>query len=424
MSTLEAQLRASVLAAEWQKPDPFWERFGLPQNPFPPARARTVISDLLHDQQHATARLAGLAGELLQPQPQRRALAVVGRTGVGKTHFLRHCLWAFERACAQAGRSFALVYVQTGVIKAFDLVVAVLDQADRVCAARGETDLVTAVVGQLARAPATVRDPLRQAGVEVDDLRHALERLVEAANPEGPRPARASYDELRALFARWIRGQTLTQSERHRLGVWQRIATASYGIRVLRDLLGLARSVGVLEGVLLCLDELETVFASGRRSTQYLPFLHDLGYFFDEAVRGSTGFALLVVSGCTDEGARKLQDVNSPLFERLGFKQEARVVLREILGVVDARDFAYAYVDYYHGLWKQRRPTQTPPEDPRTLLSEQEIEQCYWTAARMHPNRLHLSPAAAARDGGHPVTPASLLEQLHRLAEQKRSAQT
>lgn len=415
MSALEEQLRRSLQALGRQPTDPFWERFGLPHNPFPPAR--TVTPDLIHNQDHAAGRFARLAADLLQPQPQRRALAVVAGTGGGKTHFLQYCRRAFEKVQRGSGRAFAVVYAQAGAIRALDLIRLILDAADQACADNGQTDLVTPVVQNLAKAPTP--EHLAWKSVVQDDLRNAFHNLVTSFRNEGPTRKDTGYDELRETFYRWLRGHVLTQRERQRLGTWARIATASMAIRVLRDLLGLARSVGVLEGVVLFLDEMETLFTSGLRPYQYLSFLQDLRYLFDEAIQGSSGFALLVVSACTQEGARRLRDVNYPVFERLGFKEEVRAELRSIAGVVEAREFAYTYIEHFHETWKRQHPGRTPEAPPITLISEEEIEHCYWSAAKAPSRQLGLLFGQELSGRGPEVTQASLLEELHRLAEQK-----
>jgi hypothetical protein len=69
--------------------DPFLATFGLARNPFPPAR--TIIPQILYDQQDAIEKFASAVREILQSEPQRRSIGIIGGTGGGKTHFLRHC---------------------------------------------------------------------------------------------------------------------------------------------------------------------------------------------------------------------------------------------------------------------------------------------------------------------------------------------
>jgi hypothetical protein len=176
----------------------------------------------------------------------------------------------------------------------------------------------------------------------------------------------------------------------------------------------LARSLDIIEGVVLCLDEVETLFTSGQRPAKYQAFLQDLRYLYDESLRNNLGYSLLMLSASTTLGADNLRDVNYPVYQRLGFAGDARAELAPIAGVVDARDFAYVYIDFAHEQWKMQKPSQQSLKNPKELLSEKEIEDAYRSA---------FAATDATLRGEGQVYQASLLDALYRKVEAKvRSA--
>ncbi|MBI4330836.1 MAG: hypothetical protein HY673_06120, partial [Chloroflexi bacterium] len=134
--------------------DPFFDRYGLLKNPFPPSR--TIIPEILYDQDEAWDRFARLIQEVLGDTPERRAMGILGGTGGGKTHFLRHCRWQLESFCQETSRRFAFVEFQAGSGKVQDLVREAFRAADVLCQKTGEVDFITALVRTLALSPTDI----------------------------------------------------------------------------------------------------------------------------------------------------------------------------------------------------------------------------------------------------------------------------
>jgi len=287
------ELIGETATREAVEAQPFFDSYGLLGNPFPPNR--TIIPELMFNQEQAVQHFADSVKAILDAVPQRRAMGVLGGTGGGKTHFLRHCRFLLQDFMADTLRAFICVEFQAGGGSVQAMLRELLHAADEVCKNRGEFDLVTAIVRKLDS-----KESLEEIGQE--DLKLAMQKLQAASSP-GYRPQDKSgqydFDTLREVCRRWLAGGVLSQTERKHLGVFSRIATASMASRITRELLFLARRVGVVEGVLLCLDEVETIFTSGLRGPRILAFLQDLRYFYDEAVKNGEGYALLVLSAST-----------------------------------------------------------------------------------------------------------------------------
>src|SRR5262249_27516510 len=151
----------------------------------------------------------------------------------------------------------AMVEFIAGSGKIQSLVRDAFEAADAACRQAGETDFVTAMLD----GPASWKDHL--ASVTLPDLREALTCLSQARE-SGYQPKdrmqRFDFEALRALFWRWLSGATLDATERRHLRVFGRIETGSMAVRVLTEMFSLARRCNVLHGMLLCMDELETLF--------------------------------------------------------------------------------------------------------------------------------------------------------------------
>lgn len=408
---------ATLLSQPSETPMPslegsFFESYGVLRNPFPPNR--TIIPEVLYDQGTAWQKFESLFREMaLSAYPERRAMGIIGGTGGGKTHFLRHCQWEVEDFCHQSGRRFVVAEFQSGSGKVQDIVRNTLWAADAFCrsghesGAVSESDFTTAIVRALEGSDEEL------AHVQQEDLRSALQHLKRSTEPDfqpTDRGGQYGFETLRDLFRRWLDGGTLNQTERKYLGVSSRVSTASMAARLLREVFTLARSLDIIEGIILCLDEVETLFTSGQRPAKYQAFLQDLRYLYDESLRNNRGYSLLMLSASTARGAENLRGVNYPVYQRLGFEVGARAELAPISGVVDARDFAYEYIDFAHEQWKVKRSLQPSSKNPKELLAEKEIEEAYRSALA--------APDATPRREGQ-VYQASLLDALYRKVEAK-----
>jgi len=386
---------------------PYFESFGLEDNPFPPNRK--IIAEVLHGQENAFDKFKALARDVLtQGAPKRRAMGVVAGTGGGKTHFLRHCQYKFSRLCQALGRTFAIVEYTAGTLSVLELVRDIYRQCDASCRASAEADFLSALIKALASKGAVADQLLRD--IALEDLRNALAGLMSTSQKsagEGETSIQA-YEAHGELFRRWLQGDTLTEAERRRLGVMYRIGSAAVAVRILGQILSLARQLGVVEGVLLCLDEMEAIPAKGARLARAQAFLQDLRYFYDDALKDEQGYSLLLLSASTTTGSRSLLELNYPVYQRLGFEESERVELQRIRGVVEAIRFARDYIQYAHERWRQARGMDArPAKEPHALLSDSAIEDSFREAAA----------------GGADAPQGPLLDVLHRKVEEHRRAE-
>lgn len=383
------------------KIDNFIESYGLSQNPFPPNR--TIVPEVIYGQEKAVTRFLDTAAELLNSkEPQRRALAVVGGTGGGKTHFLSYCNYAFPQVAEKFGQKFVQSNFSAGSGKMIDLLKNILHDADEYCKKIDGCDFLTALTGGLSYSNQS-EQLINE--VALNDLRACLTKLTDNYSRTG-NDIGSKFETLQSAARKWINAEALSVSEKKQLGVLSRIASPTMAVKVIRELFSLARRLDIFHGLFLAIDEIESLFTRGLSPAQIQAFLQDVRYFYDESVRDNQGFDLFLLTASTTTGANNLIKFNQPMYQRFGYDKDVVLLLTQIGSVGAAVGFANDYVDYYAAKWKKQNPKATAKFRARDILTAMEIEGAF--------NR--------ASVGTGRVAPGALLDLLHRIVQDKRSS--
>ena len=383
----------------------FLAQFGMERNPFP--TARTILPAVMYNQTAALSEFASRVQAVLGDAPQKRSMAVIGGTGGGKSHFLRHCQYLFERHVKDFAHGYVSIEFLAGTNSVAQMLREVLRRADEVVKERGEYDLLAA----LTRGMENQDDlsPVRQT-----DLKNVIQLLYRASSDNFTPPDRdraMTFDPLRELAKRWLAGATLSATERKYLGVYSRLGTASMMTRVVTELLSFAHRRKLICGILICIDEVEAIFSGQSSSGRTQTFLQDLRYLFDEAAKGDDGYSLMIVSASTTTGTTSLRDFNYPLYQRLGFEGDQRILLEPINDLDEVMNFAREYINYEIGRASEDFKG-TNLSDPDKFLSVDEYQEAY-SAASSATRELSLRSAGSVNQG-------QLLEALHSMVEGKK----
>jgi hypothetical protein len=388
--------------------DSFFDDYGLLGNPFPPARI--IIPEVIHNQQSAKEGVAQAIIEVMEQAPGRRALGIVGGTGVGKTHFLRHTQYAFQALCRDTDKKFIIVETQAGSAGIMDLVKLTYEQADLLCRESRQLDFLSTIVNNLSDSSGN--EILE--GLHSDELRRAITTTLEQAREEN------TFDlfpfnierltRLTEPLRRWLVGSSMNATECRRLGVYSRINTSSVAVKMLSEMLTLACRMNIIHGMLLCVDEVESLFARDLSKAKIQAYVQDLRFLHDESMKENVGYSLLMLSAATELGANRLADVNFAVFQRLGFDDSLRVKLNPISKFTEARDLAKAYLEYGQNKWKDEYPKKKAKRNTYDLIAEDEIEKIFAELSK-----------SAKKEGAELVSQASLLQAFHKKVEEERS---
>ena len=381
--------------------DPFFARFGFQRNPFP--AARTIIEQVLYNQVDARDKFVGLVRDVISSaDPQRRAIGITGGTGGGKTHFLRHCQYLLKGYRTSLPRPFVVAEVLAGSSSAVQVLRDILREADETAKLGGEFDLLTAIIRAVEHA--SEFDAVRQ-----PELRVVLQLLF-ASTRDGfappDRDGKMGFEPLRDLAKKWLNGAPLSSTEKRYLGIFSRLGSAAMMTRFTSELFSIARKKNIIEGVMLCIDEVETLFSGSVGSAKIQGFLQDLRYFFDEAVRGVDGYSLLILSASTPLGAANLRNYNYPLYQRLGFEEGSRAELKSISSQKEVEEIANLYIDF------EIKRADLGKTKVASILTKAELDRAYVSAATTD----RASQSAPVQR----VNQGQLLQALHEIVEQKR----
>jgi hypothetical protein len=176
--------------------------------------------------------------------------------------------------------------------------------------------------------------------------------------------------------------------------------------RNMTELLAFARAKKLVFGVMLCLDEVETLFSGSYGTSKIQGYLQDIRYLFDEAMRGSEGYSLLMLSASTPQGAANLRNYNYPLFQRLGFEEDSRADLVAISDPSEVKGIAELYMK--HEWERAALKTKKYPE----ILSNDDFEDAYRTASATERGSVSTQVKR--------VNQGQLLQALHQIVEKKR----
>lgn len=401
MKTLEELMGVANKRAAPAASDRFLARYGLARNPFP--TARTILPEVIYNQQSALTAFASKIADVLQDgSPQKRSLSLLGGNGSGKTHFLRHCQYLINNHQAQDRRQLVVVEFLAGTSSIASLLREVLRRTDDLVKEAGSLDLLGAIIDGM-------KDETDYGTISLVELRSVLRLLYRSTRASFAPPDKdqmVGYDQLRELSKKWLSGATLTATERRYLGVFSRLGTASLMARAISELLALGREKGALAGVVICLDEIESLFTGQNTTSKVQQFLQDLRFLFDEAVKPDHGFSLLILSASTQTGALRLRDFNYPLYQRLGFENDSRQSLAAINGLDEVIDFAKTYIDY------EQKRSKVKPTRKEPLLDQDDFIDAYEKATVALKN----SPFRTSS-----VSQAQLLEALHEIVQVKRA---
>lgn len=365
-----------------------WRRFGLLDNPFP-SRSHPVW-DVFHNQTEVRRRFYSDLGEFVR-EGNTTTLFFTGGNRIGKTHFCEHHRMMLPSQLGQRGLFVPIAMVSADSGKFVELYRPIIDQLD-------ESLRLQTGHGLLPQAWCKKLKEIVD-GLRPGDFRHAVRTLAETSDTE--------FSPVHSLMMQWLRGDRLRMPQRESLGVSSVIDSVAHELNALDGLITVLQRLGDAEpkrcpGIILFVDEFELIWTQRRDVRDR--FLQALRALVDACPKGLF-LCVAMATGTIYE--YKVEDVEAAypaLFARL---KGARGIpaLVEVAGVVEAQEYARAFVDQ-----GQKRAKQTGVANGAAqLFTDAEIAGFFLEIAGTHGgtasqgdffDRLHV--AAEARATGAP----------------------
>lgn len=384
---LRDEIRGAGSGAEAASPDTArFDEFGIVDNPFPSAS---------QTQGHPHRKTD--ADELIIPyiknyhnERSSQVLVIEGDQGTGKTNLLNY----YEREFRELYREedgFYIIRYYADPEPGFDKMLA-----------RILEELGSSFVKQIGQAIAELDDPRADAIFEIarpGDMRTVLQRLCESAKRPGGVP-----DDTAEAAIEWILGFRLLKRHREALGqIHFRLDTVEARTQALRDLVFCSAELGVLNGLILLLDELEKQDDTKSKLT-VLRFLSAIRALIDALPR-----YLFLMAAMTPVALRRYFEMLPAFAGRL----QNRVELR----FLESRDTAVELYRFYleeaksKARSKEGRIARSDVRSVRSVVSESQAASAFDELMESARNR-----------GDEGVRQRDYLNALHKLADEALSA--
>lgn len=170
-----------------------------------------------------------------------------------------------------------------------------------------------------------------------------------------------------SLFLEWFEGIKCTQRELKELGVFSNITTSSLAIRYLRDLIQISRSLGIMNGLMIFMDEFELIFGESVSRAKRDKYLQDLRSLIDEIQVG-----IFIVSAITPTALVELSKNYQALKARFGDS----ISLSPIRNVDEAQAYAEEYINSARSEFIEKSK-ENKTKKFKNIIEKEEIDKLY-----------------------------------------------
>ncbi len=316
-----------------------------------------------------------------------QVLVIEGDQGTGKTNLLNHYEHEFRELYREEDGFYVIRYYADPE-PGFDKMLARILQ-----------ELGSGFVKKVALAIAELDDNRGDEIIEIarlSDMRTVLRRLRELAKESGDVP-----DETAEAALEWILGFRLLKRHREALGaIHFRLDTVESRTQALRDLVFCSAKLGVLNGLILLLDELEKQDDTKSKMT-ILRFLSAIRALIDALPR-----YLFLMAAMTPEARRRYFEMLPAFAGRLQNRVE--------LPYLKSQDASVELHRFYLEEAKKRAALaqgEHAPDNTRPVVSESEAAAAFDELMESARNR-----------GDEGVRQRDYLNELHKVAERALSA--
>lgn len=344
-----------------------YEKYGVVANPFP---SSSQTSDNPHHALGDADELAEMQIAAFIRDGKSQAVVVEGTQGVGKTNFLNHFESEIRAVCGGFSDYYVVRYLADPETT-FDGTIR------RLFEALGP-DHLHKLADKLRNDNSHVRNARSQ------DVQTAAFNLLGADS---------NTDKTIKLMMDWLLGLRVLKPHREQLGVQFRLDTVESKTAALRDIVEISRSVGILRGIFLLLDELEKQdgVLGPRAVVRYLSAIR--------AIIDALPNGLFLMIAVTPDALRRYAATLPALRGRL----QNRIELSPLKNIDHADKLARFYVDSARATAKRSWPGDGGELD---ILTPAQVKECY--------EKLKISAEPRGDEG---VRQREFLHELHMLAE-------
>lgn len=205
------------------------------------------------------------------------------------------------------------------------------------------------------------------------DLKRGLSSIIRTPTLFGFDPKKIS------IFYEWFFGLKCKQNELQKIDVFSNITTSSLAIRYLKDLIKISRSVGLMNGLVIFMDEFELVFGASVSRAKRDKYLQDLRSLIDEIQNG-----IFIVCAITPGALVEMSKNYQALKARFG----ESVSLSPIHNIDEAQAYAEEYLKFARQEYQNKfKDKESKKLKTINIIESDEIIKIYKDLASLNPDQ-------------------------------------
>lgn len=309
---------------------------------------------------------------------------------VGKTNFLLHYFYELKDISEISNKSFKVIYIRNYGDNYLVMHKALVEML-------GES-LFLDILNKLKDK----KDALET--ISDTDFKKGLLSCIKTPNLFGFDPNKVS------LFFEWFMGLKCTQKELKEIEVFSNITTSSLAIRYLRDLITISRSLGIMNSLMVFMDEFELIFGASVSRAKRDKYLQDLRSLIEEIQTG-----IFIVGAITPAALVSLSKDYPALKARFGESNS----LSPIRNAIEAQAYAYEYINFSKQEYEKNIKSTKDKESrkSKSIIEKEDILKIYNELANSNRSNEQLSLTSVSGD----VKQGFFFEKLHLYVEEKIS---
>lgn len=291
-----------------------YKRYGFLRNPFPINVQE--FHRICYNQDDVKKIFVSRLGSFIANQ-EIETLLIHADHRVGKTNFLRYYYNELKDISKNNGNIFNYAYIREYNDNYLIFHKAIIDELG--------VDFFVKLFNEIKDNTEILDD------IQETDFKKGIRSCIESITLSG-----GLNFEYVFLFFEWFKGIKYTQKKLEKIDVSSSITTSSLAIRYLNDLIKLSRISGVLKGLIIFMDEFESIFGESVSRGKRDKYLQDIRSLLDEIQIG-----IFIICAITPNALLELSK-----YQALKARFGESISLSSIRDIDEAKAYANEYINF------------------------------------------------------------------------------
>lgn len=341
---IEQALEASSKKVLKEKLPSIYEKFGYLDNPFP--TKSYPIWKRFYNQKEVKEAFEKELINYIEGDQKNTTFFLLGGNRIGKTHFLKHHCLELENTFRKKGNpDFPPIFTKASSGNFLQNYRDIILQLNRHYEDTTKEEFFLQFLNYIKDKPDFINN------MPKNDLRRALKHSQSSVPKQKAFIETEDFVGRYPIFLKWLENATLEKREKQSIGVFSPLKTSSSSIYVLKQIIKIGRTIGLVKGIIVFLDEFEVIWPTVRADRR-LRYFQDLREFIDELPNG-----LFLIVAMTEDTEHKLKEEYPALYGRIS-SPTRQYNLNLIQGTKDACEYANYFLEEARREFEEERKTE------------------------------------------------------------------